>query len=65
MTREQLVDRVAADRRAGLSIAFANGCFDLLHAGHVRYLQAAAAEAEPDTGADASQSSETEAAAEA
>ena len=46
VTRAQLVDRVAADRRAGLSIAFANGCFDLLHAGHVRYLQAAAAEAD-------------------
>ena len=26
--------------RAGLTIAFANGCFDLLHVGHVRYLQA-------------------------
>ena len=31
---------------AGLTIAFANGCFDLLHVGHVRYLQAAAAEAD-------------------
>ncbi|MEN3337600.1 MAG: D-glycero-beta-D-manno-heptose 1-phosphate adenylyltransferase, partial [Acidobacteriota bacterium] len=38
--------RVAADRRAGLTFAFANGCFDLLHVGHVRYLQAAAAEAD-------------------
>jgi rfaE bifunctional protein nucleotidyltransferase chain/domain len=27
-------------------VAFANGCFDLLHVGHVRYLQAAAAEAD-------------------
>jgi rfaE bifunctional protein nucleotidyltransferase chain/domain len=27
-----------------LSVAFANGCFDLLHVGHVRYLQASAAE---------------------
>jgi rfaE bifunctional protein nucleotidyltransferase chain/domain len=44
MTREQLAERVAADRSAGLRIAFANGCFDLLHVGHVRYLQAAAAE---------------------
>ena len=35
---------VAADRAAGLSIVFANGCFDLLHVGHVRYLLAAAAE---------------------
>jgi D-glycero-beta-D-manno-heptose 1-phosphate adenylyltransferase len=35
---------LAADRAAGLSIAFANGCFDLLHVGHVRYLAGAAAE---------------------
>jgi D-glycero-beta-D-manno-heptose 1-phosphate adenylyltransferase len=46
MTREQLAARVAADRSAGLQIAFANGCFDLLHVGHIRYLQAAAAEAD-------------------
>ncbi len=46
LTREQLLDVVAADRRAGLTIAFANGCFDLLHVGHVRYLQAAALEAD-------------------
>jgi D-glycero-beta-D-manno-heptose 1-phosphate adenylyltransferase len=44
--REQLVALVAADRRDGRTIAFANGCFDLLHVGHVRYLQAAAAEAD-------------------
>ena len=35
-------DVVAADRRAGLTIALANGCFDLLHVGHVTYLQEAA-----------------------
>jgi rfaE bifunctional protein nucleotidyltransferase chain/domain len=46
VTREQLVDLVRADRRAGRTIAFANGCFDLLHVGHTRYLQAAAAEAD-------------------
>ena len=46
ITREALAARVAADRRAGLTIAFANGCFDLLHVGHARYLQAAAAEAD-------------------
>ena len=34
------------DRAAGRTIAFANGCFDLLHVGHTRYLQAAAAEAD-------------------
>jgi rfaE bifunctional protein nucleotidyltransferase chain/domain len=46
VTRSDLVDLVAADRRAGRTIAFANGCFDLLHVGHVRYLQAAAREAD-------------------
>jgi rfaE bifunctional protein nucleotidyltransferase chain/domain len=46
VTRDQLVDLVHADRQQGRTIAFANGCFDLLHVGHVRYLQAAAAEAD-------------------
>ena len=46
LSRERLVEAVAADRRAGRTIAFANGIFDLLHVGHVRYLQAAAAEAD-------------------
>jgi len=46
LTRATLVDRVAADRARGLTTAFANGCFDLLHVGHVRYLQAAAREAD-------------------
>lgn len=44
LSRDQLVERVRADRAAGRSVAFANGCFDLLHVGHVRYLQSAAAE---------------------
>ena len=46
VTRDELVKLVRADRQAGRTIAFANGCFDLLHVGHVRYLQAAAAEAD-------------------
>ncbi|HXW04515.1 MAG TPA: adenylyltransferase/cytidyltransferase family protein [Vicinamibacterales bacterium] len=46
VTRERLVELVGADRAAGRTIAFANGCFDLLHVGHTRYLQAAAAEAD-------------------
>ena len=46
VTRDELVERIAGDRRRGLTIAFANGCFDLLHVGHVRYLQAAAEEAD-------------------
>jgi D-glycero-beta-D-manno-heptose 1-phosphate adenylyltransferase len=46
VNRDQLADLVKADRDAGRTIAFANGCFDLLHVGHVRYLQAAADEAD-------------------
>jgi rfaE bifunctional protein nucleotidyltransferase chain/domain len=37
----QLAALVAADRQAGRSIAFANGCFDILHVGHIRYLEGA------------------------
>ena len=43
LSREQLLRQVAEWRRAGESIIFANGCFDLLHVGHVRYLRAAKA----------------------
>ena len=46
LSEAELVQAVESDRAAGLSIAFANGCFDLLHVGHVRYLQGAAAEAD-------------------
>lgn len=46
LSEQQLLDAVARDRAAGRTIAFANGCFDLLHVGHVRYLQAAAREAD-------------------
>ena len=41
LTREQLRERVAEWRQAGVRITLANGCFDLLHVGHVRYLHAA------------------------
>ena len=41
LTREQLREQVAEWRRAGDSITLANGGFDLLHVGHVRYLRAA------------------------
>lgn len=44
VTDTDLVELVAADRRDGRTIAFANGCFDVLHVGHVRYLQGAARE---------------------
>jgi rfaE bifunctional protein nucleotidyltransferase chain/domain len=44
LSERELLEAVARDRAAGRTIAFANGCFDLLHVGHVRYLQAAAKE---------------------
>jgi D-beta-D-heptose 7-phosphate kinase/D-beta-D-heptose 1-phosphate adenosyltransferase len=43
VARERLVALVAEARRAGKRIVFTNGCFDLLHVGHVRYLAAARA----------------------
>jgi rfaE bifunctional protein nucleotidyltransferase chain/domain len=41
LDRKELKERVAAWRMAGDSITLANGCFDLLHVGHIRYLRAA------------------------
>ncbi len=46
VSRDQLVDIVRTERAAGITFALANGCFDLIHVGHVRYIQAAAAEAD-------------------
>ncbi|MEW6321718.1 MAG: adenylyltransferase/cytidyltransferase family protein [Acidobacteriota bacterium] len=43
---DALETRLEADRARGLTVAFANGCFDLLHVGHTRYLAAAAREAD-------------------
>lgn len=42
----ELQDLVAAGRAEGCTFALANGCFDLLHVGHVRYLWGAAVEAD-------------------
>ena len=39
--RRTLIDRVNEARDRGLTVVLANGCFDVLHAGHVRYLEAA------------------------
>ena len=44
VSQSQLIDAVARERAHGRTIVLANGCFDLLHVGHVRYLQAAATE---------------------
>src|SRR5689334_24457586 len=41
LSRDELVDRVKAARHAGARIVLANGCFDVLHVGHVRYLAGA------------------------
>jgi rfaE bifunctional protein nucleotidyltransferase chain/domain len=41
-----LLALVASDREAGRTIAFANGCFDVLHVGHARYLEGARQEAD-------------------
>jgi rfaE bifunctional protein nucleotidyltransferase chain/domain len=41
LSRTELQDRVAEWRRAGARVTLTNGCFDLLHVGHVRYLRAA------------------------
>jgi rfaE bifunctional protein nucleotidyltransferase chain/domain len=41
LTRDELRARAAEWKRAGERITLANGCFDLLHVGHIRYLQAA------------------------
>jgi D-glycero-beta-D-manno-heptose 1-phosphate adenylyltransferase len=46
VTDAELVALVEQDRAEGRTIAFANGCFDLLHVGHVRYLEAARLEAD-------------------
>ncbi|HKD03582.1 MAG TPA: adenylyltransferase/cytidyltransferase family protein [Terriglobales bacterium] len=41
LSRDQLRQRVQQWREVGEPIILANGCFDLLHVGHVRYLHAA------------------------
>src|SRR5215213_8188663 len=41
LERNRLIARVAIARKGGARVVFANGCFDLLHVGHVRYLEAA------------------------
>jgi rfaE bifunctional protein nucleotidyltransferase chain/domain len=46
LDRDALVTRVAQDRERGCTIALANGGFDLLHVGHVRYLEGARREAD-------------------
>jgi rfaE bifunctional protein nucleotidyltransferase chain/domain len=46
LPRRRLLARLDREKAAGKRVAFANGIFDLLHVGHVRYLQAARREAD-------------------
>lgn len=41
LSRESVISETRSARQAGKTIVFANGCFDVLHAGHIRYLQGA------------------------
>jgi len=41
LSREDLVARITEERKNGIRVVLANGCFDVLHVGHVRYLDGA------------------------
>ena len=41
LNRQELIERVQAARSSGARIVLANGCFDVLHVGHARYLAGA------------------------
>lgn len=41
LTRNQLAETATRLKHAGKKVVFTNGCFDILHAGHVQYLRAA------------------------
>ncbi|NOU08973.1 MAG: D-glycero-beta-D-manno-heptose 1-phosphate adenylyltransferase [Nitrospira sp.] len=43
LPRDQLLSVLSGERAKGKRIVFTNGCFDLMHIGHTRYLQAAKA----------------------
>jgi rfaE bifunctional protein nucleotidyltransferase chain/domain len=43
LERNELAERVGQLRAEGAAVVFANGCFDLFHVGHLRYLEGAAA----------------------
>ena len=46
VTQPELIELVSRDRAQNLTIAFANGAFDLLHVGHIRYLEGAKRQAD-------------------
>ena len=41
LSQESLIERIRSLQKDGKKVVFTNGCFDLLHVGHVRYLRAA------------------------
>lgn len=41
VTRQNLTSLIADHKKRGQTVVFTNGCFDILHVGHVRYLEAA------------------------
>ena len=43
LSQEDLLSKLSVERAEGKRIVFTNGCFDLMHIGHTRYLQAAKA----------------------
>lgn len=43
LTRAEMKEKIKACKAAGKQVVFTNGCFDILHVGHVRYLQDARA----------------------
>lgn len=43
LNREEIIERVRSAKSQGRTVVLANGCFDVLHAGHVRYLEGARA----------------------
>ncbi len=42
LTEDELSAAIERERAAGHTVAFANGCFDILHVGHIRYLEGSA-----------------------
>ena len=44
MSRTDLKLLLQGHKERGAAVVFANGCFDVLHVGHIRYLEAARAE---------------------
>src|SRR5689334_18245809 len=41
LSRDELITRIASERKNNVRVVLANGCFDVLHVGHIRYLAGA------------------------